>query len=678
LVFPNPLFSQGPQPGSGQNQNAGTPGNGQNQNASPPNGQSQNAPQTSGPSQNQSAQAGAQNGEPSQDLLTLSRDDNQWAMAPKDYANTRFSGLKQINNSNVGHLQVAWTFSLGADRGQEAAPLVIDGTMYVVAPYAGIHPNQVFALDAATGDLKWSYAPKPNLSAQAVACCDVVNRGLAYDNGKIFLNTLDNYSVALDAKTGKELWHTKLGDINQGQTITMAPLVVKGKVLIGNSGGEMGVRGWVTAVDENTGEIAWRAYGTGPDKDVLIGNDFKPYYDSMKGKDLGVKSWPPDAWKIGGATMWGWIQYDPDMNTIYYGTANAGPWNANQRPGDNLWTTTLFARNPDNGSAKWAYQMNPHDLWDYDEINESILLDLPINGENKKTIVHVGRNGFIYVMDRATGQVYSAEKFGTVNSIMGVDLKTGRPQLNEALTPAVGKTVSNVCPAAPGVKDWQPSSYSPQTKLMYIPHQQLCMNWQSTEVGYIAGTPYVGATVDMFQAPGSDSRGELLAWDPIKQQKAWAVPEKFPVWSGTVVTAGDVVFYGTMDRYFKAVDAKTGKVLWQFTAPSGIIGQPITYAVNGTQYVAVLSGIGGWPGVVANAAVDPRVRNAALGFAGATQDLPTVTTAGSTLLVFAVPPDQRTASQPGAPAAAPSTTGSANPEPPQNGSAPREQNNPEK
>jgi PQQ-dependent dehydrogenase (methanol/ethanol family) len=318
---------------------------------------------------------------PSQDLLSLQNNPNDWVMAPKNYANTRYSKLDQINSKNVENLQVAWTFSVGADRGQEAAPLIVNGTMYVVAPYAGPHPNRVFALDAATGDLKWSYSPKPNLSAQGVACCDVVNRGLAYDNGKIFLNTLDDYSVAIDAKTGKELWHTKLGDINKGETITMAPLVVKGKVLIGNSGGELGVRGWVTAVDENTGKIAWRAYSTGPDKDVLIGKDFKPQYDWMKGQDLGVKTWPPDAWKIGGGTMWGWIQYDPDLNMIYYGTGNPGPWNNNQRPGDNLWTTTLFARDPDTGQAKWAYQMSPHDLFDYDEINESILLYVKIDGK---------------------------------------------------------------------------------------------------------------------------------------------------------------------------------------------------------------------------------------------------------------------------------------------------------
>ncbi len=588
-------------------------------------------------------QNSAQSSNPSRDLLQLEKDPNQWVMAPHDYANTRFSPLDQINTNNVGHLQLAWTFSVGADRGQEAAPLVVNGTMYVVAPYAGPHPNEVFALDAASGNLKWSYSPKPELAAQGVACCDVVTRGLAYDNGKIFLNTLDDYSVAIDAKTGKELWHTKLGDINRGETITMAPLVVKGKVLIGNSGAELGVRGWVTAVDENTGNIAWRAYATGPDSEVLIGPDFKPQYDWMKGKDLGVSTWPPDAWKIGGGTMWGWIQYDPELNSIFYGTANPGPWNHTQRPGDNLWTTALFGRDPDTGQAKWAYQINPHDWFDYDEINESILLDLPINNQQTKAIVHIGRNGFIYVLDRQSGKLLSATPYDYINDQKGVDMQTGRMVMVKDKEPQLDQTVTNVCPVADGAKDWQPSAYSPKTKLIYIPHQHLCMNWKVSDVAFIAGTPYVGATVDMFAGPGG-YRGEFAAWDPVQRKKVWAIKENFPVWSGTMATAGNVVFYGTMDRHFKAVDAQSGKLLWQVTAPSGIIGQPVTYSVNGTQYVAILCGVGGWPGVVANAVINTRARNGALGFGGAMQDLPAYTAGGSTLMVFALPAADRSAS----------------------------------
>jgi PQQ-dependent dehydrogenase (methanol/ethanol family) len=582
------------------------------------------------------------------DLQSLMKDDRNWPMAAKDYANTRFSSLDQINAANVGQLRLAWSFSVGPSRGQEAAPLVVNDTLYVVAPYDGPHPNQVFALDAATGELKWSYAPKPNPAAKGVACCDVVSRGLAYDNGKIFLNTLDNYMVGLDAQSGKELWVAKLGEINLGETITMAPVVIRGKVFAGNSGGEMGVRGWLTAVDANTGKIAWRAYSTGPDKDVLIGDDFKPYYDFMKGKDLGAKTWPGDKWKIGGGTVWGWISYDPELNYLYYGSANPGPWNSSQRPGDNMWTSTIFARDPDTGAAKWAYQASPHDLWDHDEINESLVLDLDIEGRTRKVLVHPGRNGYMYVIDRASGEVISAEPYDTITVYKGVDLKTGRIQPNHEKDPQVGRTVEDVCPAPPGAKDWQPSAWSPRTKLLYVPHQHLCASFKASEVGYIAGTPFIGATVDMYAGPGGH-RGEFMAWDPVKKTKVWSIPEHLPVWSGALVTAGDVAFYGTMDRFFKAVDAKTGQQLWQIRAPSGFIGQPITYlGKDGVQYVAIMSGVGGWPGVVANAEVDPRVRNSALGFVGATQDLPFYTVGGSVLLVFALP-----SSQPSAPSQTP-------------------------
>ncbi|MGO4573276.1 PQQ-dependent dehydrogenase, methanol/ethanol family [Microvirga sp. 2TAF3] len=574
----------------------------------------------------------------SADLQSLSQDDRQWPMAMKNYAAHRFSSLDQINTGNVGQLRLAWTFSVGADRGQEAAPLVVDGTMYVVAPYAGPYPNRVFALDATTGELKWWYAPKPNLAAQGVACCDVVNRGLAYDNGKIFLNTLDLHTVALDAATGKELWVATLGDINLGETVTMAPLVAKGKVLVGNSGGEMGVRGWLTALDENTGKVVWRAYGTGPDSEVLIGPDFQPHYDWMKGKDLGVKTWPTDGWKTGGATVWGWLSYDPELNLVYYGTGNPGPWNSNQRPGDNLWAATVFARDVDTGAAKWAYQTAPHDLWDHDSVNEAVLIDLEIDGKMRKTLIHPGRTGYMFVLDRTNGEVISAEPYDTVTVYKGVDMKTGRLEPNHEKEPTLGKIVEDVCPAPPGAKDWQPSAWSPRTKLLYVPHQHLCATFKTGEAGYIAGTPYVGATVDMYAGPGGH-RGEFMAWDPVKKTKVWAITEKFPVWSGALVTAGDIAFYGTMDRWFKAVDAKSGKVLWQFRAGSGFIGQPVTYMGNdGVQYVAIMSGVGGWPGVVANAEIDPRVRNGALGFVGAMQDLPAHTVGGSSLLVFALPP----------------------------------------
>jgi PQQ-dependent dehydrogenase (methanol/ethanol family) len=562
------------------------------------------------------------------------KEDGQWLMPSKNFSGTRFSGLDQIKAENAKNLRVAWTFSMGEPRGQEAAPIVAGDTMYVVGPY----PNVLYALDLGnSGALKWSYEPKPSPASQGVACCDVVNRGAIFAGDRIVFNTLDAQTVAVDVKTGKELWKTKVGDINIGETITMAPLVVKDKVYVGNSGGEFGVRGWLTALSLKDGKILWRAYSTGPDSEVLIGPAFKPYYDSDRGKDLGVTTWPPDQWKLGGGTVWGWVSYDQETNTIFYGTGNPGIWNPDQRPGDNKWTAGIFARDADTGAAKWFYQWSPHDLFDHDGVNESILLELPIEGKPRKILFHPERNGYIYVLDRSSGQVLSATPFVRITAAKGVDLKTGRLIPNEEKEPKTGKVVRDIAPASPGAKDWQPSAFSPRTGLVYIPHQNLAMDYEGTEANYIAGTPYLGVNVKMY-ANGGGKRGEFLAWDPVAAKKVWAIPEEFPVWSGALATAGDVVFYGTMDGWFKALNAKTGEVLWQFKTGSGIIGQPVTYrGPDGRQYVAILSGVGGWPGAIVSAGLDPRDPTAALGFVNAVSDLPKHTTKGAMLYVFSLP-----------------------------------------
>jgi PQQ-dependent dehydrogenase (methanol/ethanol family) len=561
-------------------------------------------------------------------------DDGQWVMPAKNYASTRYSTLDQITTSNVHSLRLAFTFSTGLTRGHEAAPLVVNNTMYIVTPW----PNILYALDLTKpgAPAKWHYQPKVSRAAQGVACCDVVNRGAAYYDGKIFYNTLDVQTVAVDAVTGKEVWTTKLGDINLGESITMAPIVVKGKVLVGNSGGEFGVRGWLAGLDASNGKLIWRAYSTGPDKDVLIGPNFKPFYADHRGQDLGVKSWPGDLWKIGGGAAWCWISYDPDLDLIYYGTSNAGPWNADQRPGDNKWTSTLFARRPDTGEAIWAYQLNPHDDHDYDGINENILLDLKINGRDRKVLAHPDRNGRMYVIDRATGEVISAEAFAYQNTSEYVDMKTGRLKVVAAKSTGY-KTVRDICPAAPGGKDWQPSAFSPRTGYIYLPHNNLCMEFEGVQANYIGGTPYVGANVRMYAGPGGN-RGVFSAWDPIHAKEVWKVDEDFPAWSGTVVTAGDVVFYGTMDGWFKALDARNGKLLWQFKTGSGIIGQPVTYkGPDGKQYVAILAGVGGWSGAIVAGGLNGQDGTAALGFVNAMKDLPQHTTPGGMLYVFSLP-----------------------------------------
>jgi PQQ-dependent dehydrogenase (methanol/ethanol family) len=561
-------------------------------------------------------------------------DDGQWVRPAKDYQGTRFSGLTEINNKNVHNLHVFGTFSLGTTRGVEAAPIVSGVTMYIVTPF----PNFVYALDLTKDGMptKWSYKPRPVNAAQGVACCDVVNRGLVVDNGKVIFNTLDARTIALDAASGKELWVTQVGNINLGESVTMAPLVVKGKVFVGVSGGEFGVRGWIKALDENSGKVAWTAYHTGPDKDVLIDSaTFKPFYKMDQGKDLGVSSWPADQWKIGGAGVWGWVTYDPELDLIYYGTANPGPWNPEVRPGDNKWSTAIFARHPGDGKAVWAYQLSPHDVHDYDGVNENILVDMDWKGTRRQLILRPDRNGYFYVIDRKTGEVLSAQPFGFVNTTTGVDLKTGRLQYVPEKATRMGEVVRYSCPAAPGAKDWQPSAYSPRTGLVYIPHQNLCMDEEGVEANYIAGTPYVGTNVKMYAGPGG-KRGRFDAWDPVGQHLVWSIEEDLPVWSGALVTAGDVAFYGTMDGWFKAVDARTGKELWKFKTGSGIISQPMTYSYGGKQFIAVLDGVGGWSGAIVAGGLDARDSSGALGFVNAMKDLPQKSTKGGTLYVFAL------------------------------------------
>ncbi len=562
-------------------------------------------------------------------------DNGNWEMPGKNYASTRFSAMREITPANVAQLRVTMTYSDGTNRGHEAPPLVVGGTMFLVSPF----PNIVTALDLTKpgAPAKWSFKPRPLAASQGVACCDVVNRGLAYDNGRLFLNTLDGQTIALDAKSGREIWRTRLGNIARGETITMAPLVAAGKVIVGNAGGELGVRGWIVALDAGSGRIAWKAFNTGPDRDVLIGPRFKPYYASDQGKDLGVKTWPPDAWKIGGGTVWGWVSYDPRLGMIYYGTGNPGPWNPEQRPGDNKWTTGVFARDVATGQARWFYQSSPHDLYDHDDINEIILADMPVAGRMRQVALRPARNGYFYVHDRVTGQLLSVAPFSFINSATGVDLRTGRLRPVKTKEPHQGKVVRGICPAAPGAKDWNPAAFSPITGVVYMPHINLCMDEGATEANYIAGTPYLGMDVKMYAGPGGN-RGVFTAWDPVHQRKLWEIKEDLPLWSPALATAGGIVFYGTMDGWFKAVDQRDGRLLWRFKTGSGIIGQPISYrGPDGHQYIAVQDGVGGWAGAIVVGKLDPRDPTAALGFVGATKDLPSKTSPGGTLYVFALP-----------------------------------------
>ncbi|MFB9263856.1 lanthanide-dependent methanol dehydrogenase XoxF5 [Bradyrhizobium erythrophlei] len=582
--------------------------------------------------------AGAANA--NEELSKMAQNPKDWVMPTGDYANTRYSKLNQINASNVGKLQVAWMFSTGVLRGHEGGPLIIGNTMYVHTPF----PNKVYALDLSQENkIIWKYEPKQDPNVIPVMCCDTVNRGVAYGDGKIFLHQADTTLVALDAKTGKVEWTVKNGDPSKGSTGTSAPMVVKDKVLLGISGGEFGVQAHVTAYDIKTGKQVWRGYSEGPDDQILV-DDKTTELGKPIGKDSSLKTWQGDQWKIGGGATWGWISYDPELNLIYYGSGNPSTWNPKQRPGDNKWSMTIWARNPDTGMAKWVYQMTPHDEWDYDGVNEMILSDQTINGAARKLLTHFDRNGLGYTLDRVNGELLVAEKYDPkVNWTSGVDMNKssptyGRPKvLDTASTDKAGEdhNVKGICPAALGTKDEQPAAYSPDTQLFYVPTNHVCMDYEPFKVSYTAGQPYVGATLSMYPPAGETHMGNFIAWDGKTGKIVWSNKEQFSVWSGALATAGGVVFYGTLEGYLKAVDAKTGKELYKFKTPSGIIGNVTTYEQGGKQYVAVLSGVGGWAGIgLAAGLTDP---TAGLGAVGGYAALSNYTALGGTLTVFSLP-----------------------------------------
>jgi lanthanide-dependent methanol dehydrogenase len=574
-------------------------------------------------------------------LQKMSQNPKDWVMPTGNYANTRYSELKQITADNVGKLQAAWTFSTGVLRGHEGGPLVIGDVMYVHGPF----PNPVFALDLNNdGKILWKYEPRQDPNVIPVMCCDTVNRGLSYGDGKIFLNQADTTLVALDAKTGKVAWQATNGDPKKGETGTSAPMIVKDKVLVGISGGEFGVPCHVTAYNISDGKMVWRGYSSGPDNQILVDPQKTTELGKPVGADSSLKTWQGDQWKIGGGCTWGWISYDPQLNLIYYGSGNPSTWNPKQRPGDNKWSMTIWARDADTGMAKWVYQMTPHDEWDFDGVNEMILADVDVGGTTHKALVHFDRNGFAYTLDRVNGALLVAEKYDPkVNWATKVDMDKNSKTYGRPLVVSQYSTEQNgedhntkgVCPAALGSKDEQPAAYSPDTKLFYVPTNHVCMDYEPFKVSYVAGQPYVGATLSMYPPPGEKNMGNFIAWDAGKGKIAWSVPEQFSVWSGALATAGGVVFYGTLEGYLKAVDAKTGKELYKFKTPSGIIGNVTTYEHRGKQYIAILSGVGGWAGIgLAAGLTDPQ---AGLGAVGGYAGLRDYTSLGGQLTVFALP-----------------------------------------
>jgi PQQ-dependent dehydrogenase (methanol/ethanol family) len=477
-------------------------------------------------------------------------------------------------------------------------------------------------------------------------CCDTVNRGVAFGDGKILLQQADSTLVALDAKSGKVAWSVKNGDPKLGAVNSNAPHIYKDKVLTGISGGEWGVRGFIAAYNLKDGSLAWKGYSVGPDAEMLVDPAKTTTWSGGKvvpvGPNSSLSTWQGDQWKIGGGTTWGWYSYDPALNLVYYGSGNPSTWNPAQRPGDNRWSMAIWARDLDTGMVKWVYQMTPYDEWDFDGINEMILADLRIDGKMTKALVHFDRNGFGYTMNRENGALLVAKKFDpAVNWATHVDLESGRPKVVPRYSTAQnGPDVNTkgICPAALGSKDQQPAAFSPDTKLFYVPTNHVCMDYEPFAVEYTAGQPYVGATLAMYPAPNSHGgMGNFIAWDATEGKIVYSIPERFSVWSGALATAGNVVFYGTLEGYIKAIRKTDGKELWKFKTPSGIIGNVFTYEHKGKQYVGVYSGIGGWAGIGMAAGLEKD--SDGLGAVGGYKELSKYTELGGSLTVFALPSD---------------------------------------
>jgi PQQ-dependent dehydrogenase (methanol/ethanol family) len=636
------------------------------------------------------------------ELEKLMQDPSVWASWGGDYYGSRYSPLNQINKDTAKDLKPVWTFSTGMLRGHEGGPLVLKGQWKYVDEVGAVKtvekslifihsgfPHRVYALDQDSQTVLWEYQYVPDKGVDTtqvigVMCCDVVNRGLAYGDGKLFLSQGDGTLVALDAfssdaalakvqgttikPANRIVWKAQNGDPKLGQTNTNAPLVVKDKVVTGISGGEYGVRGFVAAYHIKDGSLAWKAYSTGPDAEMKIDPDKTMTWTDGKmapvGKDSSLKTWQGDQWKIGGGTTWGWYSYDPVLNLVYYGSGNPSTWNPVQRPGDNKWSMTIWARDADSGEARWVYQMTPHDEWDYDGINEMMLVDAPLKDaagkEHVKLLTHFDRNGFGYTLDRETGELLVAEKFDkAVNWASHVDMRTGRPHVvAKYSTQSGGEDKAQgagpdgkpgtadddlICPSAMGAKNQPPVAWSPRTKLVYIPGNHTCMTYEPFQVDYTAGQPYVGATLNIYAAGkdvktgeknGSADMGAFTAWDPVAGKIAWTISEPFSLWGGMVATAGDVVIYGTLEGYLKVRDAHTGAELYRFKTPSGIIGNVSTWEYQGRQYVGVLSGLGGWAGV--GVALDCHDSTETLGACGTYQGLKSHTKLGGVFTVFAL------------------------------------------
>jgi quinohemoprotein ethanol dehydrogenase len=544
-------------------------------------------------------------------IANADREPGNWMSHGRTYNEQRFSPLQIVNDKNITQMGLAWFYDLDTRRGQEATPLVVDGVMYFTTAW-----SKVVSLDAATGARRWEYDPKVSPEWAVNACCDVVNRGVAAWKGKVFVGTLDGRLIALDAATGKPVWETLTIDPKVRYTITGAPRVVKGKVIIGNGGAEMGVRGYVSAYDAEKGTLVWRFY-------TVPGDPSKPFESPFLEK--AAKTWSGEWWKNGGGgTVWDSMAYDPQLDLLYIGSGNADPWARkirNARVEDNLLASSIIALRPDTGEYVWHYQENPGDEWDFDSAEQIILADLRIDGRLRQVLIHAPKNGFFYVLDRATGKLLSAKPFAHVTWATGIDLATGRPiESPEAQYEGSDKT-SVVSPGPGGAHSWQPASFNPDTGLVYFPVLEAGFAYKSKEsfshkaLAFNTGTDSVAAGMpqdpNIKKAILGSIKGHLTAWDPVRQMEVWRADRPGPWNGGALSTAGNLVFEGTGYGQFEAFRANTGEKLWSASTQSGITAGPISYTVNGEQYIAILAG---WGGVLPLAAGEvglqsPRLNN---------------------------------------------------------------------
>jgi lanthanide-dependent methanol dehydrogenase len=575
----------------------------------------------------------AQMGSDAQELQNSANPD-LWPSMGQNFELDRHSALTQINPSNVGHLEMIWAQSTGALRGHEGQPIVVDVGGKPMMFFVSAWPNIVQALDLSDPDHPvevWNYVKKTDrdLSAVPRACCDTVNRGLNYADGKVLFNTLDGYLIALDARTGKVDWEVKHAYPDKGETVTNAPLIANDKVIVGFGGDEFGARGRVEAYDLANGKLVWRYWDNGTDAEIGLTretNKDNPQYGTA-GHHIGML-YPGDEWKRGGGAAWAWYSYDPQLKLVYYGSGNPGLWSPSYRCGakpptqkacndgkwDNKYSMSIFARNVDTGKVAWVYQMTPFDQWDYDGVNEPILVNLTIDGRMHKALVHFDRNGFVYVLDRTDGTLLEAHKYVAVNWAEKVDMKTGRPVKVYEHSPLLVNQMAQACPSAMGGKDQQPASVDPNNpEIFYVPTNNWCMqDTPQTRTSMQQGVVYVFANVYMYEhVPGV--AGRIKAFNVVTGQTVWNLPDKYPNWGGTLNTAGGLVFYGSLGGDFRAVDSKSGRILWSRKLGSGIIGNPISYQIDGHQYVSVFAGIGGWIGLPVTAGLDLNDKYGAIG-----------------------------------------------------------------